>query len=327
MEDITLLDTGIRIDNVDMIKNILSSMPNVCSIINNPNPEYPLICTACLYKRKETFDLLMSLGANPRIKNDLLLPCAVIAKDYNTIKMLLELGVDPNIVLDPKYLRHSSYSSLYTKSVTIDNKNSFIVMVIHDGDLDILQLLIAYGFDLSVDDDVVLRLLSNGNYVNFNLEKTAKFLIYLLNIKIYTVEIITATLINMINDELIDLAKIVLGHNYAIIHQDIIRNLQWKKILYSNSTILFLLNNFDFSNCQTEMHHIALNCCKPSNSTTSIDILKNLIQYGLDLEPYSYKLTLLSLYYDDIELLNLLKENINVDIVFKIINQKLFMFD
>ena len=136
------------------------------------DPEFinPALVDAVYYRHKEIVQLLLEKGANPNIKDAVedmpVLAMALQNKDKEIAKLLIEKGADPNTVFT--ITKKAEFTHIpYLKEHIISwrqYKLTVLIMATHNGDKEIVQLLIEKGADLNAKDSEHRTALSYAIY-------------------------------------------------------------------------------------------------------------------------------------------------------------------
>ena len=253
--------------------------------------------------------------------NDLLCK-AVLGSNISTTRMLLELGADPNSKV-PNDLYHSDdtlASNLYLKDIYYDRyglKGYLLFHVVYNLHYELLQLLVTHHINLGINDDMALRVLSEA-IGSKPPDKTAKRFKKMFDLITqnheFSPQSLTNTYINSIKVGNTICAAMLKSYILPNYDKEIISEIFKGGIcFYRFDTILFCLDNLNFSKSPGELDTIVRSLTMHPSSEEIIVLMQKLVACGADLNAHAVELMLYGLREENNEFIGKLRSHINIE--------------
>jgi len=311
-----------RQNQIDKIKSILESGYDV----NTYNDQVPLLVVSACYKYFHLTKIFIDYGADIHVWDDAVLYIAIMTGYTAFVKTLLDLGF-MNVNLNcPTQLKKN------WRFLTADIINPFLkrfpevtdslaglllCKLVCNGCRSVVDLLIPYGLDLHVNNDMVLKIpvWFPGYHMS---ENTFVLIEHLISAGIYSEDSIWEAITLCMYQEQIEYAKILLKHvslDPARI-TTLLRSLMPKLIENTGGQILnlsfvYVLDTFDcVSNRELIVPYInpLLDRMTSFPNSDLPKIIRHCINLQIDLQPYHKRLILLQLTHPHADMKAVLKD-------------------
>jgi len=282
------------------------------------------VCDAIRYRDSpEMAELLLSYYTPQNIHYTL---CCAVHSNFLTIaKMLLDLGADLNYVptdIECKRLDLCIYRYYHVNHSNQNRVGYLLYYVLYNCQVDMLKLLIGYGIDLTVNDNMALTVFSEWNFGwresdEGILQSVKEIWDILTSHHQFPQKAIDDAFIGAVSSRRFFYAKFLLDHiqsdNSQIIINDIFRCDPEKECMITEDVILFCLNHLNFQNNIKELGLIANRIAVDCNFGDTFEVVNKLIYYNYPFTPIILRQYMLSaLFHKNRKLIKLLREHLDL---------------
>ena len=295
----------------------VSDVLEICQQGLDLNPEnwLPPLCTAILQGADdEIVQILLKHGANPRIRNDLPLVCAVLTGNSEVTRELLELGADVNNTSpSTSFLKRWCLSTFNSyeciTSQPPDNRGFLLYLamfhsIINTNSEEMLELLINYGADLTINDYLPMRSCCIAHRKDIT-----NIIDILLAHQDHPPHVLRQVFTHAIVNNNFTVGDKIMG--YINLDDELAC-----EILYTGSDeniIWYCLQKLD---CTKVKDVLACYLAEaPSNSEVDLNIIAKIIELGVDLQPYATGMEIYGLQYNRNDVIRFIHKYCNMHVV------------
>lgn len=277
----------------------------------NPENGLPPLCTAILQGADdEIIQILLKHGANPRIRNDLSLVCAVTRGNLEMVQVLLDLGADMNNTSPSiRFIKRwcspiaNSYECIIPQPP--DNRGFLLYSAMFNtNDGEILKLLVKYGADLTIHNYLPLK-----SCYTIHREDIVSMIDILLTHQDHPPHVLRQVFTDAIINDNITVGDKIMGY----INLDDELACEILDSGYNDNIIWYCLLKLDCTKVKDTLACYLEEA--PSNSEVDLHIIAKIIELGVDLQPYAAGLVIFGLQYNRNDVIRFIHKHCNMNMV------------
>ena len=254
---------------------------------------------------------------------DLALTMAACQGLFDLSKILLEMGAKPNSEQDKNVNCFDVSLYRYYRVYYRESKGFVLYATMYSCNIDLLKLMISFGIDLSVNNNMAINIFSEECYgagKETETEKVTQFIQEAWKIITehhqYSQLDIDNAFINAVVRGISAYTRFILRY-ISTEHSKIIKELFDSEYgnevhLHGERTILFCLYELNFENNHKQLTLIANEIAMKCNFIYSYEIIKKLLRYQFNITNYLKHFMLLALLNNDVKLIKLLREHLDL---------------